>query len=146
MMKTLLRSMAVGFLVFALPHVARADRTAGIGQAAKEASAAEAAPFLGDWTLAMQGANGPASMTLSINADKGKVSAEITSDATAKQAISSISLVDKSLVLAYSFNYEGMPIDAIVYLTPDKEGKTAAQIDFAGGAYVMNGTATKKEQ
>ena len=146
MMSTFLRALAVGVLVFALPHAAGASGGAKFAQTAKDVSTADAAPFLGDWTLAMQGPNGPATFSLSINAEKEKVSAEIASDALAKQPIGSISLVDKSLVLAYSFTYEGNGVDAVVYLTPDKEGKTAAQIDFAGGAYVMNGTATKKEK
>jgi len=146
MMSTFLRALAVGVLVFALPHGAGAGGGAKFAQTAKDVSTADAAPFLGDWTLAMQGPNGPATFSLSINAEKEKVSAEIASDALAKQPIGSISLVDKSLVLAYSFTYEGNGVDAVVYLTPDKEGKTAAQIDFAGGAYVMNGTATKKEK
>jgi hypothetical protein len=30
--------------------------------------------------------------------------------------------------------------------TPAADGKMAARIDFAGGAYVMTGTATKKEK
>jgi hypothetical protein len=35
-------------------------------------------------------------------------------------------------------------VDAVVSLTPAEEGKVNAQIDFAGGSYVMTGTATKK--
>jgi hypothetical protein len=35
----------------------------------------------------------------------------------------------------------------VATLTPDKDRKTTtAQMDFAGGAYVMNGSATKKEK
>jgi hypothetical protein len=49
-------------------------------------------------------------------------------------------------VLGYSFTWEGNPVDAVVSLTPGKDGPMAAQIDFAGGAYVMTGTATKKEK
>jgi hypothetical protein len=33
----------------------------------------------------------------------------------------------------------------VVRLTPS-EGKMSAQIDFAGGAYVMTGSATKKDK
>lgn len=33
-----------------------------------------------------------------------------------------------------------------VRLTPAADNKVTAQIDFAGGAYVMSGTATKKEK
>ena len=61
-------------------------------------------------------------------------------------AITSVSIADKTLVLGYSFTYEGNAVDAVVSLTPAAEGKTTAQIDFAGGAYVMTGTAAKKEK
>jgi hypothetical protein len=37
-------------------------------------------------------------------------------------------------------------VDAVVSLTAAEEGKLNAQIDFAGGAYVMTGTATKNEK
>jgi hypothetical protein len=148
MMRTFLRALAVGLFVLALPYAVRASGPAATGQATGQVSAAAAAPFLGDWTLAMQGPNGPATFTLSISADKDKdkVTAEIASDELPKQPISTISLVDKSLVLGYSFVYQGNGVDAVVSLTPDKDGKTTAQIDFAGGAYVMTGTATKKEK
>jgi hypothetical protein len=148
MMKTLLRVMTVGVSVLALSPVVRANNAVPIVvQGAAQVSVADAAPFLGDWTLAMQGPNGPASFTLAITADKDKVAAEIASDVVAKQPITNISLVDKRLVLSYSFQYEGNSVDAVVSLTPDKDGKTtAAQIDFAGGAYVMSGTATKSEK
>ena len=144
-MNTLLRALSVGVLVLVLPSAARAHGAAPSGQAAT-VTTAQAAPFLGEWTLAMQGPNGPATFILSITAEKEKVAAEIASDAVAKQPISTISLADKSLVLGYSFLYEGNPVDAVVSLTPDKDGKTMAQIDFASGAYVMTGTATKKEK
>ena len=70
-----------------------------------------------------------------------KVSGEISSDAVPKQAIREISLVNKSLILSYTFTWEGNPLDAVVSLTPVDDGKMTAQIDFAGGAYVMSGTA-----
>jgi hypothetical protein len=94
----------------------------------------------------LQGPHGPATITLSVSAEKDNATAEIASDAQATQPISTISVVEKSLVLAYSFLYEGNPVDAVVTLTPAKEGTTTAQIDFAGGAYVMTGTATKQEK
>jgi hypothetical protein len=48
-------------------------------------------------------------------------------------------------VLGYSFPYEAMNVDATASLTPGDAGMTA-QMDFAGGAYVMTGTAKKKEE
>jgi hypothetical protein len=147
MMRASLRAIAVVVFVLALVPVVRGDDVAsGVQGTPKTVSVAEAAPFLGEWTLAMQGPNGPGTFNLSITAEKDKVSAEIESDMLPKQPISSISLVDKSLVLGYSFTWEGNPVDAVVSLTPGKDGPMAAQIDFAGGAYVMTGTATKKEK
>jgi hypothetical protein len=114
-------------------------------QATPPATAAEAAPFLGEWTLNMQGPNEPAVFDLTLKVDEGKVAGEIMSVAmTAPQAITDISRADKSLALRYSFDYQGNPVAAIVTLTPAADGKLTAQIDFAGGAYVMTGTAEKK--
>lgn len=132
--------------MLALPYAAGADGAVAAVQTTSQVSAADAAPFLGEWTLALQGPNGPASLTLTISAAADTVTAEISSETLEKQPISTIALRGKSLDLGYSFLYEGNPVDAVVTLTPDADGKTAAQIDFAGGAYVMNGTATKKEK
>jgi hypothetical protein len=109
-------------------------------------TAAEAAPFVGEWTLALQGPNGPGTFTLTVATEKGKVTAQIASDQMATQAITSTSLANKDLVLRYAFTWEGTPVDAVVTLRPAKEDKTGAQIDFAGGAYTMTGTATRKDK
>jgi hypothetical protein len=111
-----------------------------------QVTAEQAAPFLGDWTLALQGPNGPGTFTLSIRAEKETVVAEIGSENGPSNKITTITKTEKGLVFSYTFPYEGNPIDALVSLTPDTDGKTAAQIDFAGGAYTMTGTATKKEK
>ena len=112
---------------------------------ASQVTAADAVPFIGDWTLEMQGGNGPATFLMSVKVEKEKVVGEISSEQMPKQPISDISLSGKTLVLSYSFNWEGNPVGAVVSLIPAAEGKTTAQIDFAGGAYVMTGTATRKE-
>ncbi|HXW05657.1 MAG TPA: hypothetical protein VD833_10530 [Vicinamibacterales bacterium] len=104
-----------------------------------------AKPFLGEWTLALQGPNGPGTFDLSVKVEKETVVGEIASEALPKQAITDVSLDEETLVLGYTFTWEGNPVDAVVSLTPEKDGKTGAQIDFAGGAYVMVGTATRKE-
>ena len=111
-----------------------------------QVTAADAAPFLGDWTLAMQGPNGPGTFNLSVKVEDDKIVGEIGSDALPTQKITSVSKTDKGLALNYSFPWEGNSIDAVVSLTPGTDGKVAAQIDFAGGAYTMTGTATKKEK
>ena len=107
-MKVFLRAFAVGVFAVTLPFAVCSGAVA-----AEQVSAADAAPFVGEWTLALQGPNGPGSFALSISVEKEKVSAVISSDALGKQPITAISLVDKSLVLAYSFMYEGNPVDAV---------------------------------
>jgi hypothetical protein len=115
-------------------------------QAAAQVKPADAEPFVGDWTLALQGPNGPGNFDLTIKVEKEKVVGEIKNQEMPAQAITDITKVEKSLVLRYSFDYQGNPVDAAVSLTPAEGGKTNAEIDFAGGAYVMSGTATKKEK
>ena len=147
MMRKTVRFVAFAACVLALHGAARAAAVIESGaQAGAPITAAQAAPFLGEWILTLQGPNGPGTFALSVNAEKEKVAADITSEAMPKQAIGTISLANKSLVLGYSFTWEGNPVEAVVTLTPAEDGKTAAQIDFAGGAYVMTGTATKKEK
>ncbi len=121
------------------------DVAAGVAQSAAQVTAADAAPFIGDWTLALQGQNGPANLDLSVKVEKDKVVGEIKGGELPPQAITDVTKADKSLVLSYSFDYQGNAVSAVVSLTPAADGKTTAQIDFAGGAYVMSGTATKKE-
>ncbi|MEO8522168.1 MAG: hypothetical protein ABI603_12440 [Acidobacteriota bacterium] len=145
-MKAFLHATAVAVFVLALPNAGGTGGAVAAVQATPQVSAVDAAPFLGEWTLALEGPNGPAAFTLAISAVGDNVAAEISSEMLEKQPISTIALRGKSLDLAYSFLYEGNAVDAVVSLTPDQDGKTAAQIDFAGGAYVMNGTATKKEK
>ena len=134
MIRTALASTALAATLLA-PATARA-----------QATAADAAPFLGDWTLALQGPNGPATFNLSVKVENDKVVGEIASEAIPTQKIESISKTDTSFVLNYSFPWEGNSIPAVITLTPGTDGKVAAQIDFAGGAYTMTGTATKKEK
>ena len=107
---------------------------------------ADLAPFLGDWALTLSGPNGPASMDLSVKTEKDKPAADLTSEAMPKQTISEFSITDKTLVMGYSFTWEGNAVSAVISMTPAADGPMKAQIDFAGGAYVMTGTAAKKDK
>jgi len=133
-------------LVLTPSHAVRANPfSLGGAQADSQITAADQAPFVGEWTLALQGPDGPGSFALSVKVDKEKLTGEISSDALPRQAIREISLVNKSLILCYAFTWEGNPVEAVVSLTPADGEKMTAQIDFAGGAYIMAGTASKKE-
>jgi hypothetical protein len=138
-------SSALVVLVSAMPSAAGADARRQAAPAPSQITAADAAPFVGECTLALQGPNGPGTFELSVKVDKEKVTGEISSEQLPRQAIRDISLVNRSLSLCYAFTWEGSPVEAVVSLTPADGGKMTAQIDFAGGAYVMTGTAAKKE-
>ncbi|HET9664866.1 MAG TPA: hypothetical protein VFP00_11630 [Burkholderiales bacterium] len=125
---------------------AAALQQAGGTQAGRVVTVSDAAPFLGEWTLALQGPDRAGTFGLSIRPEKETVVADITSEALPKQAISEITISEKSLLLAYSFTWEGNPVDAVVTLTLEQDGKVKAQIDFAHGAYIMTGSARKKEK
>jgi hypothetical protein len=129
---------AVAALVLLLPAPAGSQDTV---------SAADAAPFLGDWVLALEGANGPGKFNLSLRVENDAVTGDIGGEQMATQKFTSITKnAGKGLSLAFSFPYEGMTVDALVSLVPGAEGKMDAGIDFAGGAYTMSGTAARKEQ
>jgi len=130
--------------LFALPATSVAAPP-DAAQTAGQITAADAAPFVGNWTLTLEGPNGPATFDLSIKVEQDKVVGEIKSAELPAQAITDITKVDKSLNLRYSFDYQGNQVPTVVSLVPAEEGKTKAQIDFAGGAYVMSGTAAKKD-
>lgn len=144
MIRTVLITLIAG-LVSAAP-LGAGQAAAPAGEQAPHVSAADAAPFVGDWTLALQGPNGPGTFELSIKVEKENVTGDISSEQLPKQPINKISMADKTMNLAYSFTWEGNPVEALVSLTPATDGKVTAQIDFAGGAYIMSGPATKKEK
>jgi len=130
------------FTSFAAPaHAGRRSMAA-----AAQVTAADAAPFIGEWTLDLQGPNGPAVFDLVIKTDADKVVGEIKSEQMAPTTITDISKTDKGLVLKFSFDYQGNQVAAVVTMTPAADGKIGAQIDFADGAYVVTGSAVKKEK
>ena len=135
--------LAAGLLTFfvAPAHAGRASMAAGA-----QASAADAAPFVGEWTLNLQGPNGPAVFDLVIKAEADKVVGDIKSEQMPPTPITDISKTDKGLVLKFSFDYQGNQVAAVVTMTPGTDGTTSAQIDFADGAYVVTGAAVKKEK
>jgi len=146
MTRTAVLSMALIGSLLAMPATAASDSSLAAFMQASQVTPQQAAPFIGDWTLALQGPNGPGTFAVSLKVEKEKVVGEVSSDQLPKLPVTSISIADKSLVLGYTFNWEGNAVEAVITLTPGAEGKTAAQIDFAGGAYVMTGTAVKKEK
>ena len=131
-------AVAVLGLVTGMPAGARAVQSA--------ATSADAAPFLGEWVLALEGANGPGTFNVTLKTEGDKVTGEIVSDRMPATAFTAITKnAGNGLSMSFSFPYEGMTVDAVASLVPAEGGTTNAGIDFAGGAYTMSGTATKKE-
>lgn len=62
-----------------------------------------------------------------------KVVGSVSMGQQASQPITEITLNGETLVLRYSFDYQGRLIDAAISLTPGGD-KVGLQIDFAGGA------------
>ena len=126
------------------PAPPSAAQTAAPAPAPNAATPENASTFIGDWTITAEGPNGPATFALAVKTADGKVTAEISSDAQPLQAITDLTRDDTSLVLRYLFDYQGMAVPVVVTLTPSGE-KVGAHLDFADGAYLMDGTAAKKK-
>jgi hypothetical protein len=108
MIRTMSFSSGVLALLLALaPGVASGHVGLAGVQGGGKVAPADVQRFIGDWTLALQGPDGPGTFDLSVKVEGEKV-------------------------LSYTFPYEGNPVDAAVSLTPEKDGKVAARIDFAG--------------
>lgn len=136
---------ASAILVAGLYALTIAAPTPALAQAAPiPATPADAEPFLGDWTLTLQGPDRDASFDLTIKTESEKVVGEISAAEQRKEFIPEAWMAEKALRMRYTFDYQGSPIDAVVTLTPAADGKATASIEFAGGAYVMNGSAARK--
>ena len=112
--------------------------------AASVLAPADAAPLIGDWTISAEGPNGPATFLLTVKVADGKVAGEISSDAMAKTAITDITKSGSAVLLRYAFDYQGTNVPTVITLTPAGETLKTV-IDFADGAYTMNGTASRKK-
>ena len=108
--------------------------------------AAEAAAFIGAWTLGLDTPEGPMEMSLDLTDESGNVAASVTvpdGPIAGTTIIKDISRDADKLVLRYMINYQGMDIDAEIALVPVGEQCKAA-FSFAGGQFMVDGTASKK--
>jgi hypothetical protein len=118
---------------------------AGAAQAAPAAlTAADAAPFLGAWALGLDTPQGSMIMNLTLKSDAGKISGVISADMLPDpQTITDIKKAGTNLVLAYAMDVQGQSIPVQITIVPDG-AKWKASFDFAGGQFVVDGTADKK--
>ncbi len=84
-------------------------------------------------------------MDLTVKDDAGKLAASLMAPMimTAPQPVSDVSVAGKNLVLNYAFDYQGQSMPAAITIMPDGD-KRKASFDFAGGQFVVEGTADKK--
>lgn len=104
---------------------------------------ADAAPFVGSWVLMLETPQGNMPLDLVVKADAGKVVGEVGSEMFPVQPITDVTTSEKSLVLAYSMDFQGNLIPMKITLTPDGE-KMKFGFDAAGGQFFIEGAATKK--
>jgi hypothetical protein len=98
--------------------------------------------FLGEWTINASGSYGNATLQATLKVADGKVAGEV-SDTNGKHAMTDVWRSGTSIGFAYVFDYQGMPINTVVTLTPNDK-QVDAMLDFANGAAQFVGTATKK--
>lgn len=107
---------------------------------------ADAAEFMGVWTITVEGPQGPIEQELTLKAEADKVVGDITSSFQPEpQRITDITKVGKDLVLNYSGNFEGNPFDARVVVTPTAADQATVAIDINGGQMAISGTGVKKK-
>lgn len=108
-------------------------------------AAADAAAFIGGWTLGLDTPQGALSMELTIKDEAGKVAATISAEPMVPGVakIAEITKTGNNLVLKYTLEVQGMSIPAAITLVPVGD-KWKASFDFAEGQFQVEGTADKK--
>ena len=127
--------MVLILVVLALPRIASAQALA----------AADAAAFMGGWTLGLDTPQGAMSMELTVKDEAGKAAASLTAEPImpGETKITDLARDGDKLVLKYMLDFQGMQIPAVITLIPDGD-KWKANFDFAVGQFVVDGTAVKK--
>jgi len=116
------------------PAVASAQQTA--------ATPAEAANFMGVWNVAMQGPQGPLNFKVTLSEKEGKVVGEITSAELGTAPVTSISRDGEALLLRYSADFQGTPLNMRLTLARDGE-RLRTNFDVNEGQFTLPGIATK---
>jgi hypothetical protein len=107
-------------------------------------SAADAAPFLGTWTISLDSPQGAFEQTLVLKEANGKVVGEVTSPiAPSATPMDEIAKSGNDLVLKFQGDFQGQAFAAAMTLTPDGADKANVTFDVMNGQFVMQGTGVK---
>ena len=108
-------------------------------------ASAEAAGFLGTWTLTVESPQGPFDQSLELKDVGGKVSALLTSPISPEPtAITDIAKDGDDLVLKFNGDFQGNAFTAKMTLTPQGSDKAKVTFDVMDGQFVMAGSGVKK--
>ena len=129
-------SMLAALVLTALPPVSAAQSSL---------ATADAAGFLGAWSIGLETPQGAMTINLTLKDEGGKVSgslsaAEITPEA---QKVTDIAKEGENLVLKFTLEVQGLSIPGKITLVPNGD-KWKANIDLLDGQLTVDGTATKK--
>ena len=106
---------------------------------------ADAAAFMGTWTISLESPQGAFEQTLALSDKGGKVAGELTSPiAPGPTAITDIAKEGSDLLCKFAGDFQGNAFDATLRLTPSGDGKASVSLDIMNGQFVMQGTGTKK--
>src|SRR5215471_91660 len=115
----------------------------GVAQTSSPPTAAQVAPFVGNWvrTVAM-GANQSTSL-VSVKNDGGKITATVQPEGQAPITNTAVSMQGTNLIVRYTGDMGGQPIPTVLSLAPqgDVMRVTMAVMD---GQYELNGMAAKQ--
>jgi hypothetical protein len=107
---------------------------------------ADAAVFMGVWTMVVDSPQGPFEQEMTLKEEEGKVVAVIVSQIQPEgQKITEIAVAGKELVLKFAGNYQGNAFDAKITVTPTEADKASVNFDINSGQFAMSGTASKKK-
>lgn len=133
-MTRMLRTLA---LVFALLPFATA--------AEAQLAPADAGPFMGTWTIALDTPQGSFEQSVILKDEAGKVIAEMSNQMQPDvQKVTDVTKNGNDIVLKFAGNFQGNPFDAVITMSPDGTDKCKVTFDVNGGQFTMNGTGTKQ--
>jgi mono/diheme cytochrome c family protein len=118
--------------------------TALLGQTqASPPTAAQIAPFTGDWLVTVAIMANEATFAVSIKADGGKTTGTVSAEGQPTVNVTDISMAGNSLVLKYMTQAMGTAMSTALTLTPEGPG-LRANMAIMDGQYEMPGTAVKQ--
>ena len=122
--------------------------TVAIGPGASDAVAqtsvatADAQPFLGDWTVALDAQGQTFTMDINVQDDGGNVAAEVSSQ-MGSTTVQRIAKNGENLVLSYTMDAQGQMVPVRMTLVPEDAGVDVS-VDFADGMFQTTGKGTRK--